>query len=207
MQKKIIATLIFLFFCIFVNAQEEKKRMGYSGFSGGMMLHLGYVQSGNFTFTSSSGFSETMQLSGLAFGIGGQLRVCFGEHLRIGGEGYVSEHKYKNSSYTSIGWGGFLADCVWEIGKFSPFIGGTVGGGSQKNVTNFSAQKNDYNLDNIVSFRKYGFVCIVPFIGLEYALSTKIHLIFKIDYIFNVSNPQKDFTTGPRFYFGFSFCR
>jgi hypothetical protein len=47
----------------------------------------------------------------------------------------------------------------------------------------------------------------VPFAGFEYALSKKIHLMCKADYIFNVSNPQADFLTGTRFYFGFAFCR
>lgn len=208
MRSKIVIMIsIFFLLCMFVNAQEEKGKLAYSGYTGGMMLHLGYVQSGNFTFTDpSSQFSETMQLKGLAFGIGGQLRVCFGKHLRVGMEGYVTQYTYRNNSYASVGWGGVLADCIWNIGKFSPFVGGTFGGGSQKNITNFSAPKNNYILDEIVSYRKYGFLCVVPFAGFEYALSKKVHLMFKVDYIFNVSNPQDDFATGARFYFGFTFC-
>lgn len=203
MKNIIIIFSLHIFLCVFVNAQDTKGKMAYSGFSGGMMLHLGYVQSSDFTFTNPS---ETMQLKGLAFGIGGQLRINFGDHLRIGSEGYFSKHQYENSSYASIGWGGVLVDCVWEVGKFSPFVGGTIGGGSQTNVTNFAKPKNNYIPEN-VSFRKYGFLCIIPFMGVEYALSEKIHLILKTDYLFNVSNRQDDFTTGPRFYFGFAFCK
>ena len=202
MQNKKTITLILIFCCIFVNAQEKKGKMAYSGFSGGMMLHLGYVQSSSFTFSNG----ETLQLKGLVFGLGGQARVHFGEHLRIGGEGYFTEHKYKNGSYAKIGWGGVLADCAWQIGKFTPFLGGTFGGGSQQNLTNFSAPKNDYELQK-VSYRKYGFLCVVPFVGTEFALSKRIHLVFKTDYMFNISNRQADFITGPRFYFGFTFCR
>jgi len=200
-MKKTI-TLIFIFFTIFVDAQENKGKMAYSGFSGGMMLHLGYVQSGNFTFSNG----ETIQLKGLVFGLGGQARVHFGEHFRIGGEGYFTEHKYKYGSYAKIGWGGVLADCAWQISKFAPFVGSTFGGGSQQNLTNFSEPKNDYELEE-VSYRKYGFLCVVPFVGTEFTLSKRIHLVFKADYMFNLSNRQADFITGPRFYFGFTFCR
>ena len=202
-MKKTI-TLILIFCCIFANAQEkkEKGKMAYSGFSGGMLLHLGYVQSKNFTFSNG----QTMQLKGLVFGLGGQARVHFGKYFRIGGEGYFSEHKYKNGSYARIGWGGVLADCAFQIGKFAPFVGGTFGGGSQQNLTNFSEPKNDYILDE-TSYRKYGFMCVVPFVGVEYGLSKRIHLVFKADYMFNVSNRQADFITGPRFYLGFTFCR
>jgi len=110
------------------------------------------------------------------------------------------------AQYAKIGWGGVLADCAWQIGKFAPFVGGTFGGGSQQNLTNFSEPKNDYALEE-VSYRKYGFLCLVPFVGTEFALSKRIHLVFKADYMFNLSNRQADFITGTRFYFGFTFCR
>ena len=207
-MNKILITALTFFCCLFANGQETKGKMAYSGFSGGMMLHLGYVQSGTFSFTNSvSQFSETMQLQGLTVGIGGQARVHFGKHLRVGTEGYFSEHKYKNGSYASVGWGGILADCAWKIGKFTLFAGGTAGGGSQQNLTIFTEQKNDYIVDEITSYRNYGFMCIVPFVGLEFAMSKSIHIVFKTDYMVNVSNPQDDFVTGPRFYIGFTFCR
>lgn len=208
MQHKMIGTFVLLLLCVSLHAQNEKRKLAYSGFSGGMLLHVGYVNSGKFTFTDpSSKFSQTMQLKGLAYGIGGQIRFFFGNHLRVGTEGYVTHHNYENSSYTSTGWGGILVDCSWKIGKFSPFVGGTIGGGSQKNITNFTSQVNNYTLDEIISYRKYGFLCVVPSVGIEYALNEKIHLVFKADYIFNVSNPQDDFVTGPRFYIGILFCK
>ena len=207
-MNKFLITLLFSSCCLFANGQEKKGKFVYSGFSGGMMVHLGYVQSGTFSFTNSvSQFSETMQLQGLTFGIGGQARVHFGKYLRVGTEGYSSKHKYKNGSYVSIGWGGVLADCAWKTDKFTLFAGSTIGGGSQQNLTIFTEQKNDFIVDEMVSYRKYGFMCIVPFVGLEFAISNSIHLIFKTDYMINVSNLQDDFVTGPRFYIGFIFRR
>jgi hypothetical protein len=40
---------------------------------------------------------------------------------------------------------------------------------------------------------------------MEYSLSDKMHLIFKIDYLMNLSNPQDDFVKGPRIYLGLMF--
>jgi hypothetical protein len=208
MKNKTLFLTALLLLTNLISAQKPENKLKYSGFSGGMLLHAGYVQSGKFLFENASGAgTKTMQLKGLGAGIGGQARVHFGKHLRAGTEGYVTEHQYANGSYASIGWGGLLADYIWEVKKFSFFAGGTFGGGSQKNITNFSAPKNDFTIDETVSYRKYGFLCAVPFVGVEYALSKKIHLMCKADYIFNISNPQSDFVTGTRLYFGFSFCR
>jgi hypothetical protein len=200
--------LIWVFFSTNIFAQTPEKCFKYSGFSGGMMLHLGYVQSKNFTLTGADNFSKQLKLSGLAWGIGGQVRLHFRNNWRVGTEGYVTEHKYSNNSYISVGWGGILADYIWNLGKFMPFAGCTFGGGSQKNVTILEAIDNDFVLEkNNVSFRKFGFLCMAPFVGTEIALNKKIHLMLKVDYITNFSNPQPDFVTGPRFYFGFMFCR
>jgi hypothetical protein len=195
-----------------VFAQEKpKSKLAYSGFSGGMMVHTGFVQSGEFSLKNDDGtLAKTMRFSGAAFGIGGQARVHLGKHLRVGTEGYVSDYFYENKSYTSLGWGGLLADCAWEIKRFTLFAGGTFGGGAQKNLTILKKPADGYegfDLDDKISYRKYSFLCAVPFAGAEFALTKKIHLVLKVDYIFNISNPQPDFNTGTRIYFGFSFCR
>lgn len=190
---------------------EEKtpSKMAYSGFSGGMMLHTGYVQSREFTLNNPDGTTrETMQLKGAPFGLGGALRVHFGQHLRVGTEGYVSTLMYgKNKSYTSVGWGGLLVDCAWNLKSWTPFIGGTIGGGSVKNLTLLEPTAGDFTLENnSASYRKYGFMALSPFVGVEYAMTQKVHLILKLDYLLNLTNWQDDFTTGPRFYVGFMFC-
>lgn len=181
---------------------------GFTGYEGGMMIHSGFVSGGDVTFVSPSGTGTDVAIKGAPFGIGGALKVGFGRHLRVGGEGYVSTLNYgAHESSETIGWGGLLADCVWRKARWSWFVGGTVGGGGVKNVTLLSDMPVDFILeDGSSSYRKYGFVALTPFAGVEYAVTERIHLTAKVDWMFNVSNPQPDFVTGPRIYFGFMFC-
>jgi len=201
-----------LLFSLASNAFAENKnasKLAYSGFSGGMMLHTGFVQSRDFAFYNSNGtVRETAKLQGAPFGIGGAIRLHFGEHLRVGSEGYVSTLTYgKNHSYSSVGWGGLLADCAWHINSWTPFVGGTIGGGSVKNLTLLEPTPDDFKLENnSTSYRKYTFMALTPFVGVEYAMTEKVHLVLKVDYLLNLTNWQDDFATGPRVYFGFMFC-
>lgn len=181
--------------------------MAYSGYSGGMMLHTGYVSAGTINITSG-GSSVPHEISGMPTGIGGAIKFGFGRHLRVGTEGYVSTLKYGGyGSYASVGWGGVLADCIWYAGRIHPFAGATLGGGNVKNLTLSGPVGNDFVAEEGVSFRKYGFMCVTPFAGVEYAASSHMRLTFKVDWIINVSNRQPDFPGGPRIYLGFMFCR
>ncbi len=208
--KRILLTLLmFSHFTLLVSASErDKSAFAYSGFSGGMMLHTGYVTAGNVNFIGSGGESSTVNMSGMPYGIGGAIKVGFGKYLRIGSEGYVSTLNYAdNHSYESIGWGGILADGVLPLGNFMPFAGVTVGGGGVKNITVLENTMDDYILDDrTTSYRNYSFFALDPFIGIEYALTGRIHLVLKADYLMNLSAPQDDFVRGPRVYVGFMFC-
>lgn len=184
-------------------------KMAFSGYAGGMMIHTGYVSSDKFDYISPDG--ETIapgQAKGAPVGIGGALKFSFGKHFRLGVEGYVSTLKYgKHKSYSSTGWGGLLVDWIWSKNKWSWFIGGTIGGGRVRNIALLGEMPDDMVIENNnTSYRSYGFMALVPFIGAEYALTSKIHLVMKIDYLFNACNRQKDFVTGPRIYLGFMFC-
>ena len=68
-----------LLFSLASNAFAENKnasKLAYSGFSGGMMLHTGFVQSRDFAFYNSNGtVRETAKLQGAPFGIGGAIRL------------------------------------------------------------------------------------------------------------------------------------
>jgi len=198
----------FLFFCCLAVVlrtsilASDGNKMAFQAYSGGMMLHCGYVFGGT---VKADAFSEKIKVEGVPFGLGGLLRFHFGEHLRIGGEGYSTTLRYgKNKSYATLGWGGLLIDCKWEINKFTVFLGGTIGGGSLKNVI-ITNDRIDNPKEKDAIYRKYSVMIFDPFLGVEYAVSQKIRLIAKVDYIFNIGKKQSDFATGTRFYAGIIF--
>ena len=182
-----------------VNAQDKgSEKMYFQGYSGGMMLHTGYVSGGKININ----YQEKVQLQGMPFGIGGVLRFHFGKHLRIGGEGYNSTLHYgKNKSYATLSCGGLLIDYQLEINKFTLFFGGTIGGGSVKNISVVSNQSTEKN----AVYRNYSLMLANPFLGMEYAVAQRIRLIAKVDYLFNISKKQPDFSTGVRLYAGIVF--
>lgn len=198
---------------------KKKHPMAYSGYQGGMMLHMGYVQSRHFQFNDLSGASlcDPYKLNGVAYGIGGAIRIGFGKYLRVGMEGYVSSHSYgPNASSAKIGWGGLLLDSHWKFNKVTLFVGGVIGGGSYTHLTLIDKDPNnpagnyadDYIIENqYASYRHYPFLAIDPFIGIEYAMTKRIGLVAKIDYMLNATNWTDDYATGPRFFIGFMFGR
>lgn len=187
--------------------QKNKGKFAYSGFSGGMMVHTGYLFGGDITLTDGLG-NYRQKLSGAPTGIGGAARVHLGKHLRVGGEGYVTTLKYgKHDSYATIGWGGVLADCIWRFGRWAPYVGTSFGGGSMKNLTLTSPTPLDDRMEERSSFRKFGFLTLVPFAGVEFTMTDKIRLSMKADWMCNLTNRQPDFVTGPRIYIGFAFYR
>ena len=129
-----ILILIFAIFLTISAIGQEKKVL--RGFDGGMMLHTGYL-SGKIP---GIGFSA----KGAPLGIGGVARLCLGSHFRVGGEGYVSTlHQLRNGSYVKYGWGGLLADYSHRIGRFVPYAGLTIGGGSASGliINEFSGEE------------------------------------------------------------------
>lgn len=188
---------------------NSSHKFAYSGFSGGMMVHTGWLFGGEITLSSPSG-GYSRQIKGAPTGIGGAARVHLGDHLRIGSEGYMSTLNYGgrgNKSHARIGWGGILADCIWQLGRWAPYVGGTIGGGSYANLTLREATPVDTVVETDASFRKYSYMVLAPFAGVEFAMTDKIRLNFKVDWMINLTNRQSDFAGGPRLYFGFSFYR
>lgn len=159
------------------------------------MIHSGFL-------TSESGDK------GMPFGLGGCGRVHFGNHLRIGGEGYVSDLTYGAfNSISSVSWGGLLIDLKADIKHFTPFTGVVLGGGSFQNIILTDRAENDLEIIENASYKKYSFLAACPFIGMEYALTNKLHLILKADYLMNINKPTDDFSKGVRVFFGLIFNR
>lgn len=190
-----------------VGAEPARSSL-FRGFSGGMMFHTGWICSGRMQLSSPSGGALPVQeIQGMPYGLGGSLRLHFGNHLRVGGEGYGTYLDYgPYGSRIGIGWGGVSADFQWSVGRFYPYAGLTVGGGAVRNLTLTHPSQGDFVTETDASYRRYGFLAAVPFIGVEFALNSRVHLVMKADWMVNVSNPQPDFPSGPRIYIGFIFC-
>lgn len=181
----------------------------YSGFSGGMMVHSGYLQSQKFNITTNNGQNpQNLQAKGVPFGIGGAAKVHLGKYLRVGGEGYVSNLNYgEYNSIFNLSYGGVLVDCIWQNKRFSPYVGVLFGGGSTQNTTLFASTPDDFIAEENVSYRKNSFLALTPFVGVEYALNDKIRLTLKADYLVNLNSAPNDFASGVRVFIGFMFYR
>ena len=84
-MKKLRTTLLCIAIFLMLTpafAQETSKPKVLTGFSGGMMLHTGYLDGQ----LPQVGY----RTKGAPFGLGGTLRLHLGQHWMIGGEGYVS---------------------------------------------------------------------------------------------------------------------
>lgn len=205
-----IFTVLFILIIVFSTSFGTERRASTSlpifrGILSGMYLHTGYVGSRQFTFTHN-GTEYKGRLQGTVWGIGGHSKALLGRHIRIGGEAYISNHRYENHSKASILWGGLVTDYVWTLGKRVNIItGNTIGGGSLEHVRIFRPIALDYDVDEPVAVRRYGFWCDVPYIACEYILSDRARLTFRTDYMLNISRRENDFFTGIRFYVGVTF--
>lgn len=206
-----VVLFVMLLVSLFSYAEVSKKHpLAYNGYSGGMMVNIGYVKSKEFTLIQADGSnSQTLKASGVPLGIGGAIRIKFGNHLRFGTEGYVSTLHYGDyNSSASVGWGGASVDYSWEIKRWTMYVGSVFGGGTYKHLSLLGSTPDDFLIeDSTTSYRKYGFAVVDPYIGAEYALTPRIHVTFKADYLVNVSNCQDDFISGFRLFVGFMFCR
>ena len=203
MRKKISLVILMIVLCF--SAGAEGKKSVYKGFSGGMMLHAGYL----------SGCDNPMgyRADGITKGIGGAAKVHLWKNFRVGTEGYVSTlpmHKTEGlskGSHIKYGWGGLLADFYWELGRFTPFVGLTVGGGSQKDLYITGGDRMDWLPEEQTYYHKSTFLAIDPFVGCEFALTQVLHLTLKLDNLLSVNRQGLGQPNGPRLYIGMMFCR
>lgn len=189
-------------------AGNPGRAFAYNGFSGGMMVHTGWVGSNILPLNTPSGEALPKQrIGGMPYGLGGSLRFHFGDHLRAGGEGYGTYLEYGHyGSRIGVGWGGVSLDWQWHAGRFHPYAGLTLGGGTVRNLTLAEPAPNDSVTENNASYRRYGFIALAPFAGVEFALSHRMRLVLKADWLVNAGRRQPDFPGGVRLYVGFVFC-
>lgn len=210
------------------HSENEEETSIFSGFSGGMMLHVGYAfaSSPDALFRNAS-ITDVQNLpkDGVTMGIGGAMRFHFFKHLRIGAEGFVSTMPLmKSGSNVRTGWGGALVDCYWKGKKVTPFVGGSLGGGSTRRLyvpgDGTSVQSGDSIVYN-ASYSKTPFFYLDPYVGLEFKLTRRMNLITRIDWLLPFGKGEQgvgservketirwsNFITpsGPRLYIGFMF--
>lgn len=192
--KRFRLSLVLTFIVVVPLARAQSQ--GRQLFDGGMMVHTGYLQ----------GYYNAVDYNakGMTFGLGGVLRFHLGNHLRLGGEGYVSTlHQMKNGSYIRTSWGGVLMDAYWMFGRWQPYVGLTVGGGRTSSLLLIEGSSEDWVPETDVIVHNEAFFCLDPNIGVEFALTPAVHLTFKTDWL--IPLPTREMPSGARFYLGVVF--
>ncbi|MCQ2346011.1 MAG: hypothetical protein MJZ82_04520 [Paludibacteraceae bacterium] len=172
-----------------------------TGFSGGMMVHVGYGFSTspdelfrNASLKSTTGKSDIPN-DGVTAGVGGQLRLHLLNHIHLGAEGGVSTMPLmKSGSNIRTGWGGAMCDLYWTWGKVSPLFGFTIGGGSQSRLyvpQNAEIVSGAENTTYNASFTRTPFFLLDPYIGCEVEITDRIHMIFRVDYMLPFGSKDK----------------
>lgn len=197
--KRIALATICLLVTVAAVAQEPEKKKILRGFDGGMMVHSGYL----FGNLDGAGYYA----KGAPFGIGGVIRLHFGEHFRLGSEGYLSTLRQRgNGSYLKYGWGGLLADFYTVLGRFQPYGGLTIGGGAMTTLLMSENPESAWAPINNTRYNKQGFLSVDPFVGFDVIIIGPLHITFKVDYLCPISK-SKLLPHGPRAYIGFLFYR
>ena len=192
-------TLLSLCGATALHAQDKKL---VKGFSGGMMVHSGYQYGGDNPFG--------LDISSPTFGIGGCAKLNFTDHFRAGFEGYFSTAPIKkgveSGSHNKLFWTGLLADWFWQCGKFTPYIGTTLGGGMETSFFMFNGDKHDWDPEGMTILHKQPFLAIDPYVGVEYAVGKALRLTLKADWMLAINSDGLNKPMGPRVYFGFIFA-
>ena len=185
----------------------------FQGYSGGMMLHAGYLFGKNPSAILPSG--ENISPQGMTMGIGGSLRINLWKHLRVGCEGYVStmnsgatdmRNVLQSGSYVRVGSGGLLADACWRMEKIWPYIGAAVGAGAMRTLSVVNGTEDDWQPEDFAMLTKQSFGYVDPYIGMDWCMTKRVHLTLRMDWMLAFADNQLILPTGPRFFFGFMFC-
>ena len=192
----------------------ESQTKVYQGFSGGMMGHASYLFGVN---NDAPKTHEGVLCSpqGGSFGLGGSLRVHLWNHLRVGGEGFVStmnsgttdmKQHLQDGSYIRTGWGGLVVDACWRKEKVWPYIGGSMGGGAMRSLYVLAGSQDDWEAENAAWLHKTSFFYINPYVGIDWCMTQKVHMTFRMDWLLALSKGDLVMPTGPRLLVGFMFC-
>lgn len=201
-MKRILLTAVLIAASLLAcNAQETEKK-GVKGFSGGMMVHTGYLSGCDNPFNYNA--------SGATFGIGGLARLHLTRHFRAGFEGYFSNmglHRdIADGSFNKLFWTGLLGDFFWKAGRFYPYAGLSLGGGMETAYYMFEGDKHDWIEEGRAVYNKKPFFAADPFIGVEFQTGEALRLTLKADWLLAINADGLNRPMGPRLYFGFIFA-
>lgn len=169
----------------------------FTGFSGGMMLHIGYMFSDDprKIFSNAGLGSEeyiaSLPKDGVGLGLGGTLRVHLLNHIHVGAEGGMSIMPLGKIGNIRMGWGGAMCDVYTQWGKVRPLIGLSLGGGAMKRLylpqngpIPYAPEEapTDTTLYN-ASYTKTPFFYLDPYVGMEVDLASNMALLIRIDYM------------------------
>ena len=202
-MRKLLLSIAALFSAaIVLSAVERDDDRFIKGYSGGMLVHTGYL--------SGCDNPYLFNPQGPTFGIGGLVKLRVTEHFRFGAEGYFSNmglsRGVEDGSFNKFFWTGALCDWYWKTGKFYPYAGVMVGGGMETAFYMFDGRKDDWVREEHVVFNKTPFFAVDPFVGVEYAAGKALHLTLKLDWLVAVNSSGVNRPSGPRLYFGFIFA-
>ncbi len=201
MKKAIITAFLTAVFCLNTAAGNGNNKI-VKGFSGGMMVHTGYL----------SGYDNpyNYDAAGATFGIGGVAKVHLSKHFRFCFEGYFSSmglhENIQDGSFNKVFWTGLLGDWFWKIGKVYPYIGATVGGGMETSFYIFEGDRHDWLPEPSAVFHKQPFLAVDPFVGVEYKVGEALRLTLKADWLLAFHSEGLNRPMGPRLYFGCIFA-
>ena len=206
--------LLFLLLIIssFIYAKPDSTSI-FQGYSGGMMLHAGYLFGENPSAILPSG--ENISPQGLTKGIGGALRINLFKHLRVGCEGFIStmnskhtnmRHILQSGSYVRSGWGGLGIDACWRMTKAWPYIGASFGRGAIRTLSVVDGSEDDWQPEEVTMLTKQSFYYADPYIGVDWCMTRRVHITFRLDWMLAFNRQQLIQPTGPRLFFGFMFC-
>jgi opacity protein-like surface antigen len=206
--------------------REKRDVKVFTGFSAGIMLHMGYMFSddprklfsndglGNSAYTSS------LPKDGVGLGLGAAVRFHLINCIHLSAEGHISTMPLmKSGSSVRTGWAGASCDFYFDLGKIRPFLGGGVGGGLMQRLyvpdeapIIYLGDSAKYN----ASYAKTPFFYIDPYAGLEIELNNSLALMIRVDYMLPFGRTSSGLTnlssdvnwsnfmtpSGPRLYVG-----
>lgn len=248
-MKKIILIAALAILPLFLQAQEQEvaavqQQLGsarelvrksgagvFTGITGGMMLHIGYMFSDDpRKIFSNAGlgneeYVKNLPKDGCALGLGGTVRVHLLNHIHVGAEGGMSLIPFRSNGNIRVGYGGALCDGYLTLGKTRPMIGLSLGGGVMKRLyipenpyTYVPEGTTDTTVYN-ASYSQTPFFYLDPYIGLEIDLNSHMALLIRVDYMLPFGRTGSSLTdivgnikwnnfmtpTGPRLYVGLMF--